>query len=414
MHDYQCLTGKIPQEPQDRRKKKMHSKTCVKTAKIRKNNKGGNMGIKFTVNKKDIIDVLSKIQGLTGYKSSLAITETVLIRSCDAGIKITVTDLETGLECIYPAVIETEGTIAINARKFYEIVKEFPVDEININEVENNWIEISNENVKYNIVSMDPSDFPDIPNIEEIDFFNVDSASLKMMIDKSLIINGNTGDSRAHMRGILLEVNGDDGVIRMISTDGGRLTRFDFIYDIDSNSPGDIRAIVPKKGLKEVSKFLSGNGDVQIGVKNNNLAIKKDKEVFIIRLLEGDFPNCEDILKLKGDTISLNKKQFLMMLKRMSILSSEDYKGATFNFSDKRLAIITINPDIGESKEEMSIEFKGDLITAAFNPKFIIEILNAIEEDIVNINIIDYKSPCLIYGEKGKNFFSVIMPMSIN
>ena len=372
------------------------------------------MGIKFTVNKNDIVDVLSKIQGLSGHKSGLAITETVLIRSCDAGIKITVTDLETGLEGIYPAIIETEGTIAINARKFYEIVKEFPIDEININDVENKWIEISGKNVKYNIVEMNPSDFPDIPNIEEIDFLNIDSASLKMMIDKSLIISGNVGDNRAHMRGVLLEVNGDDGAIRMVSTDGGRLTYFDFIYDIDTNSPYDIRAMVPKNGLKEVSKFLSGNGDVQIGVKDNNLAIKKDKEVFIIRLLEGDFPKYEDIVKKKGGTISLNRKQFLMMLKRMSILSSEDYKGAAFNFSDKRLTITTTNPDIGESKEEMSIEFNGEPIAAAFNPKFIIEILNAIEDDIVNINIIDGKSICLIEGEKDKSFLSVIMPMRIN
>ena len=372
------------------------------------------MGIKFIVNKKDIVDVLSKIQGLSGHKSSLAITETVLIRSCDAGIKITVTDLETGLEGIYPALIETEGTIAINARKLYEIVRDFPVDEININEVKNNWIEISNENVKYNIVSMDPSDFPDIPNIDEINFFNVDSASLKMMIDKSLIINGDTGDSRAHIRGVLIEVNVDEGTISMVSTDGGRLTHFDFIYDIDTILPDSIRAIVPKKGLKEVSKFLSGNGDVQIGVKDSNLAIKKDKEVFIIRLLEGDFPEYEDIVKRNGGIISLNRKQFIMMLKRMSILSSGDYKGAAFNFSDKRLAISTINPDIGESKEEISIEFKGGPITTAFNPKFIIEILNAIEEDIVNINIIDGKSPCLMEGENDKSFLSVIMPMNIS
>ena len=372
------------------------------------------MGINFMVNKKDIIDVLSKIQGLSGFRSGILITETVLIRSCDAGIKITATNLETGFEGTYPALIETEGSLAINARKFYEIVKEFPAAEISINDVGNDWIEIGNENVKYNIVGMNPSDFPDIPNIEDIDFFNIDSALLKMMIDKSLILSGNTGDSRAHMRGVLLDVNWDDGAIRMVSTDGGRLTHFDFIYNMDTNSPDDIRAIVPKKGLKEVSKFLSGNGDVWIGVKNNNLAIKKDKEIITIRLLEGDFPEYEDIVKRNGGIISLNRKQFLMMLKRMSILSSEDYKGAAFNFSDKRLAISTINPDIGESKEEISIEFKGEPITTAFNPKFIIEILNAIEDDIVNINIIDGKSPCLIYGEKDKSFLSVIMPMKIN
>ena len=400
--------------PQDRRKNKMHSTACVKKAEIRKNNKGGNVGIKFTVNKNDIIDVLSKIQGLSGFRSGLAITETVLIRSCDAGIKITATDLETGFEGTYPALIETEGNVAINARKLYEIVKEFPANEININDVENDLIAISGKNIKYSISGMNPSDFPDFPSREDIDFFNVNSAALKMMIDKSLVISEATGDSRAHMRGVLMDINGDDRKIKMVSTDGGRLTHFDFIYNMDTNSPDDIRAIVPKKGLKEVSKFLSENGDIQIGVKDNSLAIKKDKEVFIIRLLEGDFPEYKDIVKKNGDIISLNRKQFLMMLKRMSILSSENYKGAVFTFSDKMIAITTTNPDIGESKEEMSIEFKGEHITAVFNPKFIIEILNAIEDDIVNINIIDGNSPCLIYGEKNKSFLSVIMPMRIN
>ena len=382
--------------------------------KIAEKSKGGNMGIKFTVNKNDIVDVLSKIQGLAGYKSDLAITEAVLIRTSGSEIILTVTDLETGFEGIYPALIETEGTVAINARKLYEIVRDFPVNEIHINEVENNWIEIGNENVKYNIVGINPSDFPDSPNIEDVGFYNVDSVSLKMMIDKSLIISGATRDSRAHMRGVLLEVNGDDGAIRMTSTDGGRLTHFDFIYDIDTILPDSIRAIVPKKGLKEVSKFLSGNGDVQIGVRNNNFAIKKDKEVFIIRLLEGDFPEYEDIVKKKGNIISLNRKQFLMMLKRMSILSSEDYKGAVFNFSDKRLAVTTTNSDIGESKEEMSIEFKGDPIEVAFNPKFIIETLNVIDDDKIIINIINEERPCLIEGENDKSFLSVIMPMNIS
>ena len=371
--------------------------------------------MKFTVNKNDIIDVLSKIQGLTGRKSNLAITEAVLIRTSDSEIILTVTDLETGFEGIYPALIETEGTVAINARKLYEIVKDFPVNEIHINEVENNWIEIGNENVKYNIVGMNPSDFPDSPNIEDVDFFKIDSKFLKLMIDRSIVISGATDDKRAHINGVFFEtiINKDEKIIRMVSTDGSRLSSVDYIYETDIDLPSDTGIIIPKKGLNEVSKFLTSEGVVQVGVKNNNFVIKKDKEIIIIRLLEGDFPEYEDIVKRNGGIISLNRKQLLMMLKRMSILSSENYKGAIFNFSDKRLAITTTNPDIGESKEEISIEFKGEPIEVAFNPRYFIETLNVIDDDKININIINEERPCLIEGENDKSFLSVVMPMRI-
>ncbi len=372
--------------------------------------------MKFTVNKNDIIDVLSKIQGLTGRKSNLAITETVLIRSSDSEIILTVTDLETGFEGIYPASIEEVGTVAINAKKFYEIVRDFPVDEIYVNEVENNWIELGNENVKYNIVGMNPSDFPDSPNIEDVNFFNIDSKSLKLMIDRSIVISGATDDKRAHMKGVLFEtiINKDEKIVRMVSTDGSRLSTVDYIYETDNELPSDIGIIIPKKGLNEVSKFLNREGFAQVGVKNNNFVIKKDKEIIIIRLLEGDFPEYKDITSKKDCyTISLDKKLFLMMLKRMSILSSENYKGAIFNFSEKRLIITTTNPDIGESKEEISIDFKGEPIEVAFNPRYFIETLNAIDDDKININIVNEERPCLIEGENDKSFLSVVMPMRI-
>jgi len=372
--------------------------------------------MKFTINKNDILDVLSKIQGLTGRKSNLAITESVLIRTSDSGIKLTVTDLETGFEGIYPASIETDGMVAINARKFYEIARDFPVDEIHINEVENNWIEIGNENVKYNIVGMNPSDFPDSPDIEDIDFFKIDSKFLKSMIDKSVVISGATDDRRAHIKGVFFEtiINKNKKIVRMVSTDGSRLSVADCIYKTKIKLPSKMGILIPKKGLNEVSKFLTKEGNAQVGVKNNNFVIKKDAEIIIIRLLEGEFPEYKDIINKKDVyIINMDKKLFLMMLKRMSILSSENYKGAIFNFSDNKLIITTTNPDIGESKEEITIDFKGDPIEVAFNPRYFIETLNVIDDDKISINIINKERPCLIEGESNKSFLSVVMPMRI-
>ena len=161
--------------------------------------------MKFKIKKEDILDVLSKVQGLTGRKSNLAITSNILIKTTDTGIKFVVTDLETGFEGIYPAEIESQGTITINSRKFYEIVKDFPINEIKIDEVENHWIKIGNKNVEYNIVGMNPDDFPEIPKIEDVDFFNIDSEIFKYMIEKTIIITGAPDEKRTHITGIYFE-----------------------------------------------------------------------------------------------------------------------------------------------------------------------------------------------------------------
>ena len=370
----------------------------------------------FKIKKTDILDVLSKIQGLTGRKSNLAITTNVLITTTDSGILLVATDLETGLKGQYPAVVDDHGTIAINAKKFFEIVRDFPSNDVDVIELEKHWIKIGNESVEYNIVGMNPEDFPEIPEIEDIEFINIESSVFKKMIDQTVFITGASDEKRAHIVGIYFEVFLDENrnYIRLVSTDGNRLSKSDCVFDKDISLPPQSGILVPKKGMNEVAKFIDAGGTLQIGFKDSNFIIKKAKETIIIRLLEGDFPEYGEIIK-KGEshTIRMDKQLFLMMLKRMSILSSEDYKGVIFSFKDNKLFITTTNPDIGESKEEMTIEFQGDPIEVAFNPKFFIETLSVIDSEKVVIYIVDKEKPCFIEGENDDAFLSVIMPMRI-
>ena len=372
--------------------------------------------MKFEIKKQDIVDILSKVQGLTGRKSNLAITENILISTVDNGITISVTDLETGFEGQYPAKVESHGTIVINSRKFYEIVREFPSDKIQINEIENHWIKIGNKKIEYNIVGMNPEDFPETPYIDDVEFFGIDSGALKNMIEKMMIITGASDEKRAHITGIYFEIihKDEENLVRMVSTDGNRLSKVDYVYQKDVNLPQDQGIIIPKKGINEAVKFLEPVGMVHLGIKNNNFIIKKDTETIIIRLLEGDFPEYAEIIK-KGASyaIHLNRNMFLMMLKRMSILSSENYKGVIFNFKHDKLFMTTTNPDIGESKEDIDIDFKGNPIEVAFNPKYFIDTLTVMDSEQVIVNIIDEEKPCIIEGEDGDNYISVNMPMRI-
>jgi DNA polymerase-3 subunit beta len=291
--------------------------------------------MKATINKNDILPVLSKIQGLAGRKTNLAITTSILIQTEESGISIAATDLETGFEGFYPAKIDAQGVIAINARKLYEIVRDFPSEDIYVNEIENHWIEIGNQTVEYHIVGLNPDDFPEIPKIEDVDFFEINSATFAKMIDKTSIITGASDDNRAHIVGIFAEriQQEKEKIFRLVSTDGSRLSKADCVFDKDFELPSGPDVLIPKKGLTEVAKFLDNEGSVKLGIKDNNFIVKKERETLIIRLLEGEFPQYGDIvLKTDGHDIPMDRQLFLMMLKRMSILSSDEYKGVIFSF----------------------------------------------------------------------------------
>jgi DNA polymerase-3 subunit beta len=240
--------------------------------------------------------------------------------------------------------------------------------------------------------------------------------SLAKMIERAVIVSGSTDDKRAHIIGVYAEriEEKKNKLFRFVSTDGSRLSKVDTVLNKDANLPPGESVMIPKKGLVEVGKFLDDEGTVKIGFKENNFIVQKDSETLIILLLEGDFPEYGDIiLKKGGNSITFDRQLFLMMLKRMSILSSEDYKGVIFNFEKNQLVITSTNPDIGESKEDMDIEYSGDPISVMFNPKFFIETLNVIDDDNLIVNIVDEEKPCLIEGEKDKTYLSVIMPMRI-
>jgi len=372
--------------------------------------------MKFTVNKNDIQEVLSKLQGLTGRRSSLAITECIRIFSTENQIHLVATDLETCFEGFFPADIAQEGTLAISARKFFEIVREYPSAEILIEETENRLLTIGNEKVFYRIMGMNADDFPPTPTFEQIQYFEIPAGELKRMIDKSIMISGIGEDKKPHINGVLFErlTESEPFRLRMVSTDGSRLSKYDFSPNEGLAVTSGADVLIPKKGLHEVSKFLSSSGTVQVGIQDSYFIIQSSNETLAIRLLEGQYPRYQDVVfREKGHLIPIEKELFLNMLKRMSILCTDNYKAAIFTFDDNQLVIKATNPDIGESKEDMQIDFSGDKIEAAFNPKYFIDALNMIEDEQIIVDIISEEKPCLVEGAVDKSYLNVIMPMRV-
>ena len=159
---------------------------------------------------------------------------------------------------------------------------------------------------------MNPDDFPDAPVVEDTTFLEIDSYTLKRMIERSNIVTGASDDKRAHIIGVYFQKIHDENnkKVRMVSTDGSRLILMDGSYEGDIELKEGDGILIPKKGLHEINKFLDTEGVVRVGIKENHFVLKKEKEIIIVRLLEGAFPNYEQIVvKENGHIIPLNKQK---------------------------------------------------------------------------------------------------------
>lgn len=374
--------------------------------------------------KSSILPVLNRLQGITGRKTNLAITTNVLIKARNGNVTVVATDIETSFTGIYTAQIENEGSVLLNARKFFEIVREFPQEEIHLSDEDNttsritigNGVTSGSGKIEYSLVCMELDEFPTVTDVENLTFFEMEAAALSKIIERSIVINGSADERRVHIVGTELELfeDGDHSIFRMVSTDGSRLS----VCDYNSESKAMLLqepVIISKKSLSEVNKFLDGGEVVKVAVKGSDFIVKIEAETIIIKLMEGNFPAYRPIVEKSENAtdVKLNRHNFLNILKRLLILSSDSYRGALFDFNENVLTVKSNNPDIGESIESLEIEYGGQPMQVMFNPRFLIETINLIEEDDVYISLVNGEMPCLIKGADDDKYVTVTMPMRI-
>ena len=366
--------------------------------------------MQFSIDRKIISAALLKIQGITGRKTNISMTSDVLIKTSGSELTITANNFETVFNGIYHADIESDGIVSINAKKFFEIIREYPDKDVRIKYIDDRFVEIVNDNIVFKILRSDMYNFPETPVINDMHFVEVDSVHLKKMIDVASSVRVGKDENRIHFLGALIE-NIDDSHIRIVSTDSKRLNYFDIDYNGKFISPEN-PIVVPKNGLSELTKLIPVEGVIEICVKDNHFIVRRQNETIMIKLLSCDyFPDYRRAIGIDSMIpIEIDRSLFLMVMKRMSILASDDYKSAIFNFKDNELVVTITNPGIGDSKEEILISYTGDDIETAFNPRYFIDALNIIESSHVYINIRDNKSPCILRGIDDDRMICTIMP----
>jgi DNA polymerase-3 subunit beta len=221
-----------------------------------------------------------------------------------------------------------------------------------------------------------------------------------------------TDETRYVLNGVYMQV--EKGLIKLVSTDGRRLA---FI----SREAGDKKiqrsAIIPTKAVNELQRMLNSDEkgeDVLVGISDNQIAFKVGSVTIISRLIEGSFPNYDQVIPKKHEVqIKLSVKEALQAVRQMSTLAMDKASAIRFTFAKNTLRISASAQGLGSGEAEIDIEYNGQLLEIAFNPQFLIDILKNSDDDVVAMELTGSLNPALVRPMKDPNYLCVVMPMRL-
>ncbi len=367
--------------------------------------------MEIIIAREDLKKGLYWTQHVVEKKSTKPILSNALLVATENQVVLSATDLEVGITVEIPAKVKTPGEIAIPAKNLYEIAKELSAEHITIQRTKDTWLEIFAGTSKFKMVGLPPQEFPSMPVMSPKNTLTLDAIPLKKMIEKTLFSVSND-DTKLNLNGVYLE-GVSEKKLRMVATDGHRLSWEE--QEMTQPVPLPKGVLIPRKGVLELQKLLDGEeGTIPLSIEGRNVMVKKGPVTLFIRLLEGQFPDYRQVIPKKNDCIAtLPRAALLAALRRVSLLSQEHHRGVKMAFRGGQLELMCSNPDLGEAREEVEVQYKGRPLEVGFNYRYFLDILSVIEDEILNLELKDEVSPCLIHSEIDKGFLSLVMPMRL-
>lgn len=340
--------------------------------------------MKVQIEKEYLLKATQVIQNIVSVKNSLPILTNMLIETQDNNkLRLTATDLEIGIHYTIPAEVYQSGAITVPAKKFSEIVKELPNTPILLSTLKNNTMSVSGENTYFKLLGLPKDDFPKIPQLAENDKLELEQATLKDMLVMTMFATSHD-EVRYILNGVLFSIKNQ--TLRLVATDGRRLA----LIEKQVQAPKDFihQAIVPNKAVQELNRILQEEGSVKVIFAENQLMFKTDEVVLITRVVEGEFPNYEQVIpKEAANKIKINTARFLMGAKRAALLTHQDSQSIRIDFLKDKMIISKNTPELGEVKDQVDVAYSGKELSIGFNPHYLADALKNISQEEIDFEV---------------------------
>lgn len=368
--------------------------------------------MKFTIQRNPLLESLQRIQSVVARKNTIQILGNILCTVKGQELSLCATDLEVGMKVTLPVETQQEGRITFSAKNFLDIVKELPDKPLQLTRKDNNWIEIVCGKSRFNIVSLSADEYPSLPSFEDKTYLEGKTGELADMIDRTHFAVS-TDATRYHLNGVFFE-HLENSMMRMTATDGHRLSFVD--HEVFLKMPELKRGvIIPKKGLSELRKMISeGSSSVGLSFERGYIFARSNGSYLFIRLIDGEYPDYRLVIpKVTDKVIKLDHEAFNSALKRVSLLAHEKSRGVKLSLQTGTLTITSSNPDMGEAREEMDVEYSGEPLEIGFNSKYLLECMSVMKKEKVEFLLKDRLSPGILRESGDQSHTYVIMPMRI-
>jgi DNA polymerase-3 subunit beta len=361
---------------------------------------------------------LARPQGIVEKKSTMPILSHVLIEAQKSGeLTVSATDLDVAVQGQHQCEsVVKEGKVAVPARHLFDIVKALPEASASLRKTQNNYLEVRSGAAEFRIVGLPAEDFPALPKPEKVPFVQVDAATMLGLIERTTFAVS-SDETRYNLNGVFFETQG--GKVRLVATDGHRLSL------AEAESPGDFKlkkgVIIPRKGLLELKKLLAEaveggeeKPSAELGFVESSAIVRRAGVTLVMRLIEGMFPDYHQVIPKAGEKVlTVGRARFLETLRRVSLLASDKSHAVKLELGKGNLRVLSQNPDLGEAKEDVTVEYQGEPLKIGFNARYLIDVLQVLGTEDVAFELADDLSPGVLRPAGEEGYTAVIMPMRI-
>ncbi len=371
--------------------------------------------MKFTAEKKSLLDGLQTISGAVANKSTLPILTNIILETEDETLKLVATDLEVSIETHVEANIEISGSCTIPAKKLRRLVKELPSPEteilFEITDDSKAELRIQETSSSFSMPVLDREEYPDLPSVDEGINFSVDVQELNHILDHSTFAAG-SDTSRSYLCGVFFDLDGEN--MSVVATDAHRLALHE--TEIQGNDES-LNLLVPTKASKELTKILrdSEDEDLQVTSDEQLVRFETSNTRMVSRLIDEDFPDYDQVIPDDYQKrVSVNRDRFLDAVKRVSLMADEKTRRLLLDVEPSRLTVRAESSEEGGGEESLEIDYDGDEQTVAFNGDYLQDVLKHVEDNEVYFDLISEDSPGTFRPMEDEEFLYIIMPLRLN
>lgn len=362
-----------------------------------------------------IREAINKVITVVDRKNTRPILAYTLIEAKDGLLSFSATDMEVSAKIQINADIKTPGVFCVNAKNFFDILKELPSTDIELTiDTSENSLKINCGDIHFTLLIFKNEDFPHLLFGNKNNEFVIASEKVLEIISKtSHAISSD--ETRLFLNGIFLQ--GVDNRLRAVATDGHRLSMIDTELEIDNNESLINGIIIPRKGVSELKKLAESNGSapISISVDESFIYVKSGEKYFLsIRLISREYPKYQAVIPQKTSSkLVADKSTLLDAVKRIKVMSNEKSNGVRAEITESGITLTANHPSLGDAREKIMGQYEGGNIEIGFNAKYLLETLSTFDDGDITIEINNELSPVLVKSIQHPNYLGVIMPLKL-